>query len=143
MAAAPQGIHVNVGRCVDWSEIRNNPQGGQAPKIGNGWRITGIMEHALAIGDSRYMVRSNLGNGPETDIIFPESVTNMYDCPGAGNAAGPAGAGAGNNEGAGANAPAANNNVEMAGGRKRRRQVKRKARKSRKARKASKKTRKH
>lgn len=141
IAAQPQGIEVNVGRCVDWSEVRNNPQGGQGPVVGNGWRITGIFQAALMIGDDRYMIRSNFGNGPDTDIIFPGSVTNMYDCPGNG-AAGAPGAGAGANAPGGNNA-AANNNVEMVGGRKRRRQVKRKARKSRKARKASKKTRKH
>ena len=138
MAAAPQGIHINVGRCVDWSEVRNNPQG-QAPVVGNGWRITGIFEGALLPGDDRYMIRSNFGNGNETDIIFPGSVTNMYDCPG--NAAGPPGAGAnapGGNNGAGENS-----NVEMEGGRKRRRQTRRKLRKSKKARKSSKKTRKH
>ena len=97
------------------------------------------MEHALAIGDSRYLVRSNFGNGPDTDVLFPHEVTNMYDCP-AGNAAGAPGAGA---NAPGGNNPAANNNVEMVGGRKHRRQAKRKSRKSRKARKASKKTRKH
>lgn len=104
--------------------------------VGNGWRITDIFQAALAVGDDRYMIRSNFGNGPDTDIIFPGSVTNMYDCP-AGNAAGAAGAGAGANGAAGNNAM----NVNMLGGRKKRRVGRN--RKSRKARKASKKTRKH
>jgi hypothetical protein len=138
-AAQPQpGIEVNVGRCVDWQGYRNI--GHQQVLVqGQGWRITGIMEHALAIGDSRYIVSSNFGNGPDTDILFPHEVTNMYDCP-AGNAAGPAGAGAGANGAAGNNAM----NVNMLGGRKKRKVGRnRKSRKARKARKAHKRTRKH
>ena len=105
----------NVGKCVDFTIQRN--QGAELVQINEqGWKITGIFANALAIGDDRYTVRSDFGNGQETEILFPANITNMYDCP--------------------------DMNVEMQGGRKRRR-GKNKARKTRKARKASKRTRKH
>ncbi len=106
----------NVGRCVDFKTVRNQGQQ-RVQVVRQGWKITGIFVNALAEGDDRYMVRSNFGNGDETDIIFPGDVTQMYDC------------------------PDQNNNVPMNGGRKRKGR-KGKSRKSR-GRKASKRTRKH
>lgn len=111
----------NVGMCVDFETVRNQGQQ-QVVVARQGWKITSIAEHVLRYNDNRYMVRSNFGNGDETDVIFPGDVTQMYDCP------------AGDNM-----------NVNMAGGRKKRRSGKksRKARKTRKSRKASKRTRRH
>ncbi len=113
----------NIGKCVDYSVVRN--QGMQQVQINRqGYKITGITAPMLRVGDEGYEVRSNFGNGQETDIIRPGNVTAMYDCPAAAEPA----------------------NVEMQGGRKRRAgkgKGKRKSRKTRKARKGSKRTRKH
>lgn len=110
----------NVGKCVDFFLIQN-----QVVVNKQGYKIIGIMPNVLIEGDDRYQVRSNFGNGDDTTVIFPREVTAMYNCPGD-------------------PAPApVNENVEMAGGRKRRRNARHKSRKSRKARKSSKKTRKH
>ena len=110
----------NIGKCVDYSVVRN--QGMQQVQINRqGYKIIAIMPAMLAVGDDGYQVRSNFGNGNETDIIRPGDVTQMYDCP----------------------AAAEQPNVEMQGGRKRRGKGKRKSRKTRKARKGSKRTRKH
>jgi len=111
----------NIGMCCDWQEMRN--QGGQQVLVQRqGWKITGIFAAALAVGDDRYIVRSNAGNGDQTDIIFPESATSIYACP--------------------------DQNVEMQGGRKKRSKKSRKGSKksrkaSKKSRKGSKKSRKH
>jgi hypothetical protein len=113
----------NVGRCVDFTVWRN--QGAQLVQINKqGYKITGITAPMLRVGDEGYEVRSEFGNGPETDIIRPGNVTQMYDCPAAAEPA----------------------NVEMQGGSHRRghkAKGKRKSKKTRKARKASKRTRKH
>ena len=104
----------NVGMCCDWQEMRN--QAGQQVLVqGQGWKITGIFPNALMEGDDRYIVRSNAGNGDQTDILFPRNVTNIYACP--------------------------DQNVEMQGGRKKRSKKSRKG--SKKSRKGSKKSRKH
>lgn len=119
-------MEANIGKCVDYTDYINQG-GGQIQVQKQGWRIMDVMANALRMGDSRYIVRSNFGNGNETDVIFPVNVTQIYNCP---NAA--AGQGA--------------NNVQMAGVRRRsrRRRGGKKSRKtSRKGRKASKRTRKH
>ncbi len=108
----------NIGRCVDFSVWRN--QGQQlVQKNKQGYKIIDITPPILRAGDEGYQVRSNFGNGQETDIIRPVNVTAMYDC------------------------PAGANNIQMAGNH--RPGHKGKARKSRKGRgrKASKRTRKH
>ena len=111
----------NIGRCVDFSVWRN--QGQQLVQINKqGYKIIDITAPMLRVGDEGYQVRSNFGNGQETDIIRPGNVTAMYDC------------------------PPANNNIQMAGshrpGHKGKARKSRKGR-SRKGRKASKRTRKH
>ena len=113
-------MEANIGMCVNYTGYIN--QGGVQVEVQKqGWKIMDIMANALRMGDSRYIVRSNFGNGNETDVIFPAHVTQMYACP---NVA--AGQGA--------------NNVQMVGGRRRKR---RGGKKTRKGRKASKRTRKH
>ena len=111
-------LDANVGKCVDFNEGRwNDGQWVNEPK--QGWKITGIFANALRMGDDRYIVVSNAGAGPEQTVIFPNNVTDMYDCP-----------------------PEQNNNsnVEMIqGGRRRRRH----GRKTHKKRKAAKRTRRH
>jgi hypothetical protein len=119
-------MEANIGMCVNYTGYIN--QGGAQVEVQKqGWKIMNIMANALRVGDNRYIVRSNFGNGDETDVIFPARVTQMYACP---NVA--AGQGA--------------NNVQMVGGRRRRGRrgvTKRATKKSRKGRKASKRTRKH
>ena len=99
--------NANVGQCVDFID------GNGVAKVG--YKIVEVLQHALRIGDTRYKVKSNYGNGNDEDIIYPANVTNIYDC---------------------------NGDVEMAGGRKSRkgRKTQRKTRKQRKQRKTQRKT---
>jgi hypothetical protein len=103
-------LDANLGKCIDF--MRDGV-------IKQGYKITDIMYHALRRNDPRYVVKSNFGAGV-ADSVFPDTVTQIYDCP-----------------------AQQNNNVEMAGaGRRRHRRRRMNTRKAtRKNRKSSKKTR--
>jgi hypothetical protein len=108
---ADNQLEANVGKCVDF--MKNNG-------MKQGWKITRVLYHALRMNDNRYELRSNFGAGPETTIILPGNVNDMYDCP-----------------------AEQNENIEMAEGGRRRRLRRKTTRKTRKSRKSSKKTRHH
>lgn len=50
----------------------------------NGFKITGIAPHALAKGDTRYVVQSNYGTGTEIYVVSSSVIekATKYNCPG-------------------------------------------------------------